>query len=639
MASDCVAAGAGAIAQKSPAGRGGGAPHLEPPLVERFAPGGSERYPLGERPHAAVASGGAQAGPQDRGQVNGYHTTERFSCQRFPDRYTPVQNLGSLDRYHTYTTLDRYCRTATPTDIRYHTLSTDKHSTGGRYTPVEKYQGGTTERHRHHHSHHQSAQNVCFAASESRRRSGSKQDVYKVRERSSSSDRKDRQDREERQATGYHRMEQYIADRFPTIPCPERFATKEKPDHLFSVAPASSTPSSYLEPPSPAPVSASERRFAPPLQPLSPGHAHEDSTPSPDCFANNAFPSPTAQGGLVPTSTERFAPPPPLSPSPTEQQQQHQQQQQLRYATAVSPKKLERYEKRYHHHQSQQQQQASSAATTAASAAAVAATSTADRFPHKERYQSYSERYPSVSYTTDKFVHNDNRYNSNSNNSGGERYIPPNAHTPVERYVPQPQEPYYGSSYQGYGFKYNSSDPYMRRDLAYHYRLSLPYNGSHYQRVRYMGTPNRMKCCQLQDYQLSKSSPGSSSSSSSVTSSQGKDIHQSKDICIQDIQCQNYPSYQQQEKAVQCGNIATQPQSQCMGYASPTLRTGNAAKGPQCRHSICSSPSVEYVGASGGRHVCATPPPRGSVGSDGGLCPLDPCCAARRQSAITVAVW
>ncbi|CAH1972299.1 unnamed protein product [Acanthoscelides obtectus] len=453
-----------------------------------------------------------------------------FSCQRFPDRYTPVQNLGSLDRYHTYTTLDRYCRTATPTDIRYHTLSTDKHSTGGRYTPVEKYQGGTTERHRHHHTHHQSAQNVCFAASESRRRSnGSKQDVYKVRERSSSSDRKDRQDREDRQAsTGYHRLEQYVADRFPTIPCPERFATKEKPDHLFSMAP-SSTPSSYLEPPSPAPVSASERRFAPPAPPsLSPDHAHhEDSTPSPDCFANNAFPSPTAQGGLVPAATERFAPPPPLSPSPTEQQHHHHPQ---RYAPAVSPKKLERYEKRYHHHQPQQQQQqqtATSATTTTATiavtaAGVVAVNGAGERFSHKDRYQNYSERYPSVSYHTDKFVHNDTRYNSNPNNSGGERYIPPNAHTPVERYIPQPQEPYYGSSYQGYqGFKYSNSsasDPYMRRDLAYHYRLSLPYNGSHYQRVRYMGTPNRMKCCQLQDYQLSKSSPGSSSSSSSVTS-------------------------------------------------------------------------------------------------------------------------
>lgn len=205
---------------------------------------------------------------------------------------------------------------------------------------------------------------------------------------------------------------------------------------------------------------------------------------------------------------------------------------------------------------------------------------------------------------------------------------------PVERYVPQQQEPYYNTSYQSYERypKFNSNDPYMRRDLAFHYRLPLPYPSNQYQRIRYshMGTPNRVKCCQYQDgFQLSKSSPGSSSSSS--VTSQGKDLHQKEVPCVntqslQEMQCQSYQtcSYQQ-EKGTQCGK-------ECVGFVSPNLRKG------QCRHSICSSPSVEYVGASGGRHVCATPPPRGSIGSaDGSLC-SDTCCR-RSQNSLSIAVW
>lgn len=173
----------------------------------------------------------------------------------------------------------------------------------------------------------------------------------------------------------------------------------------------------------------------------------------------------------------------------------------------------------------------------------------------------------------------------------------------------------------------------MRRDLAFHYRLPLPYPSNQYQRIRYshMGTPNRVKCCQYQDgFQLSKSSPGSSSSSS--VTSQGKDLHQKEVPCVnntqslQEMQCQNYQTCAyQQEKGTQCGK-------ECVGFVSPNLRKG------QCRHSICSSPSVEYVGASGGRHVCATPPPRGSVGSaDGSLC-NDTCCR-RSQNSLSIAVW
>lgn len=497
---------------------------------------------------------------------------ERTNCQRFPERYTPVQNLGSLDRYHGHATLDRYSRTATPTD-RYHTLSTDKERCNGDRYNSANVDGFNGDRH----------------ASE-RHRSGSKSEVYKIRDRSASSDRKDREKHQREQYQ--NRLDQYVnerfnQDRYPNIPCPERFASHERPERPERI-PFSQLP--YMEPPSPAPAGD---RFIPP-PPLSP-----ENTPSPDCFTNNTFPSPTAT--LPPP--ERFVPPPPLSPSPTE-------------TYAPSPKKSERYDKtqRYQGY------------------AAASPNTSGDRYHDsrfKDRYQNYADKYQNSSghqnYHSDKYVNN------------GERYLPPNAHMPVDRYVPQPQEPYYGP-YHPYGFKqqFASNDPYMRRDLGFHYRLPLPYTPNQYQRMRYshLGTPNRVKCCQFQEgYQLSKSSPGSSSSSS--VTSQGKELHQKEAACanLQEIQCQNFQGKEyhcayQMEKGTQCQG------KECLAFAAQ-----RAVKGGQCRHSICASPSVEYVGASGGRHVCATPPPRATIGPVEGVACSENCCARRAQASLTVTVW
>ncbi|XP_074027428.1 rhomboid-5 isoform X2 [Leptinotarsa decemlineata] len=589
------------------------------PSGERYQ-GVSERFPLGERPQTSVSTD--RLLPKDALQTSGHSQNdrsgyqheryERSNCQRFPERYTPVQNIGSLDRYHTHATLDRYSRTTTPTD-RYHTLSTDKEKSSvnnDRYTPIDMYQPSATENSSNTTNERiVPGQSICcterYTPTERHRR-GSKAELYKNKERSVSSDRKDweRQQRDQYQ----NRFEQYVnerfnQDRFSAIPCPERFATQDRIDRSEKI---SFSQMSYLEPPSPAP--ANDRFFPPP--PLSP-----ENTPSPDCFSNNTFPSPTT---TVP-QPDRFIPPPPLSPSPTE-------------TFAPSPKKLDRYDK-------SQRYQGYSASPNNSN----------DRFHHnehryKDRYHNYSERYQQngsnhPTHQSDKYVNNENRF------SGGERYLPPNAHVPVERYVPQQQEPYLGS-YQAYGYKqFNSNDPYMRRDLAFHYRLPLPYSANQHQRMRYshMGTPSRLKCCQYQEgYQLSKSSPGSSSSSS--VTSQGKDIHQKEVPCVnsslQEIQCQNYQGKEyhcsyQQEKSTQCGNVQCQQSKECIGFVSPNLKI---SKG-QCRHSICGSPSVEYVGASGGRHVCATPPPRGSIGSaDGSVC-NEMCCPRRSQSALTVTVW
>lgn len=170
-----------------------------------------------------------------------------------------------------------------------------------------------------------------------------------------------------------------------------------------------------------------------------------------------------------------------------------------------------------------------------------------------------------------------------------------------------------------------------------------------------MGTPSRAKCCQYQDcYQLCKSSP-CSSSSSSVTS-QGKDLPVTTSA---EAQCQTFNGYQQQqqEKSVQCGNKAiscsasgfrvvvdkSKEAVQCSagaasGYVSPNLRTAGSGK-THCKHGVCASPSIEYVGQSGGRHVCATPPLRGSVGSvDGSVCG-EQCCLRRSQNALAVISW
>ncbi|XP_056629627.1 inactive rhomboid protein 2 isoform X1 [Diorhabda sublineata] len=529
------------------------------PSGERYQ-GVSERYPLGERPQTSISndrlilkeplqiSGHCQNENKTVYQAERYNY-DRSTNTRFPERYTPVQNVGSLDRYHSHNTIDRYSRTSTPTD-RYHTLSTEQERNANT---------STTERHNS---------------------TGSKSDLCNTRERSASSDRSNKE------RDYQNRYEQYVndrlgEDRFPAIPCPERFATQERIERPEKM---SFSQVSYLEPPSPAP--ASDRFFPPP--PLSP-----ENTPSPDCFSNNTFPSPTT---TVPPS-ERFIPPPPLSPSPTE--------------TFAPKNTTERYDK------IQRYQGYSSSPNIST-----------DRFynndhRYKDRYNhNYTDRYQQNNqqiYTNDKYVNTDGRFN-------GDRYIPPNAHMPVERYVPQPQEPYF-SSYQTYGYKqFNSSDPYMRRDLAFHYRLPIPYSNN-YQRIRFgAGTPSRFKCCQYQEgYQICKSSPGSSSSSSVTSQGNQKEVP-CVNSSLQEIQCQNFhgKEYFQQEKGIQCGN------AQCENRVKNT-------KG-QCRHSICVSPSVEYVGASGGRHVCATPPPRSGVTPETVVC-NEACFPRRSQSTFTVTVW
>lgn len=122
-----------------------------------------------------------------------------------------------------------------------------------------------------------------------------------------------------------------------------------------------------------------------------------------------------------------------------------------------------------------------------------------------------------------------------------------------------------------------------------------------------------------------------------------------------EAQCQTFGGYQQQEKSVQCGSkpiqcatsgfrvVVDKPKEavQCVastaGYASPNLRTAGGKV--HCKHGVCASPSIEYVGQSGGRHVCATPPLRGSIGSvDGSVCG-EQCCLRRSQNALAVIAW
>lgn len=371
------------------------------------------------------------------------------------------------------------------------------------------------------------------------------------RERSGSGDRKQR-----------HQYQEYLPDtfqneRYPPIPCPERFATEN-----------GYSESTYLEPPSPAPASD---RFIPP-PPLSPG-----STPTtPNCFPSNYLPPSTV--------SDKFIPPPPLTTSETMES---------------FPSKNQ-----YHH----------------------------DRFNH--------HRYGEVQYVSDRYKVSDN-YHGNSERYDVTRYGPQNPHVPVERYVPQPQpEDYYGLQYDRYSMKLNPNDPYMRRDLS-NLQYRVPFQNQ-YQKVRYVGTPNRSKCCQYSEgYHLSKSSPGSSSTSS--VASQNKDLH-AKDLApcvnnvsLQDIQCQNFnkTNYQPEKVVNQCVGVCNNSK-ECVAFVSPNLRVGRG----QCRHSICVNPSVEYMAGNGARRVCATPPPRGSVCSQDCTVYNEPCCSrARGQTSFTVAIW
>ncbi|KAI4496398.1 hypothetical protein M0804_000208 [Polistes exclamans] len=174
-------------------------------------------------------------------------------------------------------------------------------------------------------------------------------------------------------------------------------------------------------------------------------------------------------------------------------------------------------------------------------------TTTPDRFhPPSDRYspaRSVPDKYLSLPKPKDRFTgriapisscatssvvptSTDRPYGSSSTGT----YVPPTAHTPVERYVPQPPpEVLYPDRYvdryvppvahtptDRYVPTNDPGDPYMRRDLGFHHHYRLPppagypYHQAHF---RFRGfayaSPARLG-----------GSPGSSSSSSSATSNQ-----------------------------------------------------------------------------------------------------------------------
>ncbi|XP_011502716.1 PREDICTED: myb-like protein Q [Ceratosolen solmsi marchali] len=158
-----------------------------------------------------------------------------------------------------------------------------------------------------------------------------------------------------------------------------------------------------------------------------------------------------------------------------------------------------------------------------------------------------TERFPTTCNTSDKYLSlpkSKDRYSvggcitsscvsilsgsTEQNRASNNSYIPPTAHTPVERYVPQPPvEVLYpdryidryvpsGTSADRYVLATDPGDSYIRRDLGFHnhYRLPLPagYPYPHHSHFRFRG--------------FAYQSPGhiggspSSSSSSSSTSTQ-----------------------------------------------------------------------------------------------------------------------
>lgn len=491
-------------------------------------------------------------------------SSDRYTRYPQPDRFTPVPNINSLDRYGSLGTnlssTERYQNVHTEDRSSSSNRSLDRYATVERSTnqPENQYQqrvnppqNTTTERY-------------------NERYSGRYQDRFQNNEQ--------------------YQQERYNCERYN-----ERFT--QNPERTFSSQeriPYTQVP--YIPPPSPAPASD---RFIPP-PPLSP-----TNTPSPDCYPSNPFPSPTTA-----TPTERFIPPPPLSPSPTEKfspKPDRFTEKRYQYSLSPNPEKYSGTERYQQYHPSEPR--------------------------YTDRYQCYPDRFTAQQY------HVTDRYGNTT-----ERYLPPTAHTPVERYVPQPQE--YYQTYQTYE-RYpkwnnsNSGDPYMRRDLGYHhhYRLPVPFQANHYQRIRYnhIGTPSRAKCCQYQDFTLSKSSPGSSSSSS--VTSQGKEI---QGYIQKDIPCYHQgeliPQGFHQEKGIQCVNYQGKD-LQCVGYAPSGVRQSKVP----CKH-VCSSPGVEYVGQAGGRVVCATPPPpRPASGGQEAPCG-EQCCLRRPQSTAVItttatAVW
>ncbi|XP_050295701.1 uncharacterized protein LOC126735679, partial [Anthonomus grandis grandis] len=547
----------------------------------------SERYPLGkDARQTAIASptplhigvgaanitgGNGGTNPHSKSPSAGYLHQDRLFFNERSSPASPVASLantnryssssssgsdryshGSLEKYHSSS--GPYARTPTPSSERLHSLDKKYYLEAVETTPqitctLDRYT--PTDRHRRN----------------------SKSDAYKIRERSTSSDRKERLQRECLQGRSQYESggSQYERPTTPSIlACPPAPAPFGGPSS-----------SSVSEPPSPAP--ACDRFVAPP-----PADGEPETT---DCYAHGTFPSPVA-----PAVQERFAAPPLPAPSPTEDRSNSKQRYHQDKYQYTSPNQSS---ERYHHTYS-------------------AGTSKSDR------YQLPNESAPAPSGV--------GNYYQTVNGceprfTDGQRYVPPNAHVPVERYVPQPQpqEPFY-SSYQTTYERYNkptftASDPYMRRDLSYHYRLPVQYGSighqSSYQKIRYsqMGTPSRPKCCQF-DSSLAtglRANSASSSSTSSVVSSN----HPTQSM--QD-QCQNYQNsakagHYQQEKGTQC--------------PIPTLSNSSRSTMVPCRHVGCEE-AVEYVGVSGGRRICATPPPRSQERCEG-------CIQAAAQAAAVAA--
>ncbi|XP_043485028.1 inactive rhomboid protein 1 isoform X3 [Leptopilina heterotoma] len=171
----------------------------------------------------------------------------------------------------------------------------------------------------------------------------------------------------------------------------------------------------------------------------------------------------------------------------------------------------------------------------------------ADRFQssNSERYHSSAERYSPARTNSDKYLSlpkPKERYptgriatsctsitgGSSERNygSGNGTYVPPTAHTPVERYVPQPPpevlypdryvDRYVPPSVHTPADRYvpvtDPGDPYMRRDLGFHHHYRLPPPGYVYHQTHFRlrgfayASPGRLG-----------GSPGSSSSSSSTS--------------------------------------------------------------------------------------------------------------------------
>ncbi|XP_066152035.1 uncharacterized protein, partial [Euwallacea fornicatus] len=532
----------------------------------------SERYPLGKDRQSSVAATTAH----HKSQSPGYHHQDRFLYNDRPAssastgstaRYSVSSNSsadryphGSLERYHTSTS--SYPRTPTPSSERFHTLDKKYHMEAVEAAPqvtctldrsgcVMVNPSGSTD-----------FVNCRYTPTERHRRN-SKSDVYKIRERSTSSDRKERIQREHLQGrvSQYDTTSQYERPTTPSIlacpPAPAPFGG----------------PSAASEPPSPAP--ACDRFVAPP-----PAEGEPETT---DCYAHGAFPSPVA-----PAAQERFVPPPLPAPSPTEDR----------------PGSKQRFQQEKYHYPSPNQ--------------------SSDRFYQytgnkQDRYHLPGNASPTTVGYYQAVNNGEQRFGE------AQRYIPPNAHMPVERYVPQPQpqEPFYSSyqaTYERYPKPFPGSDPYMRRDLNYHYRLPVQFPQNQFQKIRYshLGTPSRVKCCPFDGPPPggTRSSSGSTSSASSVASTG----HASS---LQDVQCQNYQSaaghHFQQEKGTQCPITPT----------PVTITSRTPTSMVSCRHGGCEG-TIEYVGASGGRRICATPPPR----------PQDRCegCIQAAAQAVAVAV-